>query len=242
MKRKLLIAAIALLIVIAGVAVFLYNSIDPIVKSAIERFGSDITGTEVSVGSVDISLESGRGTIRGVKVGNPDGFSSHRAFALGEITVDIDVASLNKDPIVIEEIRILAPEVRGELDEKAEANLGVIREHVEAYKAGASQPPADKRDSGYEKHFVIRKLVFEQGRLEFDGTAAGMEEKRLDLAPLNLRDVGGARGATPAALGKAIADAFLTQTTRAVSAELKAEVRSRAEDEAKKKLGEILGR
>ena len=242
MKQKLLIAAIVLVGLIAGVAIFLYNSIDPIVKAAIERLGSDITGTKVTVGSVDISLKSGRGTIRGLKVDNPGGFSSHDALELGEITVDIDVASLNKDPIVIEEIRILAPAVRGELDAKARTNLGVLRDHVAAYRAGSAKSPEQKQDSGYEKRFAVRTLVFEQGRVDLDATAAGVEKKTIDLPALHLDDVGGARGATPAGLGKAIADAFLTQTTRAVSAELKAEVRSRAEDEAKKKLGEILGR
>jgi len=58
----------------------------------------------------------------------------------------------------------------------------------------------------------------------------------------SLADVGGARGAAPAGLGKAIADAFLARPTAPVTAELRAEARSRAEDEAKKKLGEVLGR
>lgn len=246
MKRKLLIAAMVLVLVIAGVAIFLYNSIDPIVKAAIERFGSDVTGTKVTVGSVDISLKTGRGTIRDLKVDNPEGFSSDDAFELGEITVDLDVASLNKDPIIIEEIRILAPAVRGELDAQARTNLGVLREHVLAYQDGSSKaPPAkqtNKQDSGYQKHFVIRQLFFDAGRMELDATAAGIaEEKTIDLPTLRVGDVGGERGATPAALGKVIANAFLAHTTRAVKAEVEAEAKSRLEDEAKKKLGEILG-
>ena len=110
MKKLLIIAAVVLLVVIVGVGVYLYNSIDTIVKAAIEKYGSEITGTKVSVGSVDISLKTGRGTIRDVEVHNPKGFSSGAVFRLGEITVDIDVASLNKDPVVIERVAILAPE------------------------------------------------------------------------------------------------------------------------------------
>jgi hypothetical protein len=109
MKKLLIIAAVVLLVVIVGVGVYLYNSIDTIVKAAIEKYGSEITGTKVSVGSVDISLKTGRGTIRDVEVHNPKGFSSGVVFRLGEITVDIDVASLNKDPVVVERVTILAP-------------------------------------------------------------------------------------------------------------------------------------
>lgn len=243
MKRKLLIAAMVLLLIIAGVAIFLYNSIDPIVKSAIERFGSDVTGTKVTVGSVDISLKTGRGTIRDLKVDNPEGFSSGDAFELGEITIDLDVASLNKDPIVIEEIRVLEPVVRGELDGKARTNIGVLRDHVLNYQDGSSKKPAQKQDGGYEKHFAIRQLFFDAGRVELDATAAGVEEeKTIDLPTLRVGGVGGERGATPAALGKAIANAFLAHSTRAVKSEVEAEAKSRLEEEAKKKLGDILGK
>jgi uncharacterized protein involved in outer membrane biogenesis len=240
MTRKLLIAAAVFLLVVAGVAVFLYNSIDSIVKTAIERFGSDITGTEVSVASVDISLKSGRGTIRGLRVDNPEGFSSHDALELGEVTLDIDVASLNKDPIVIEEIRVMAPAVRAELDEKARSNIGVIKDHAEGYQAGAAQPKTDKRDSGFEKHFVIRKVTFEEGKIAADATAVGQGEKDIDLPAVRLTDVGGSRGATPAAIGKTITRAFLGQVMDAVADELKAEARKKLEDEAQKKLGEII--
>jgi len=127
------------------------------VKAAIERFGSDITGTKVTVGSVDISLKSGLGTIRGVRVDNPEGFSSDDAFELGEITVDLDVASLNRDPIVIEEIRILAPAVRGELDAKAVPTWAFCAITWRPYRAGSAKPPAQKQDSGYEKRFMVRR-------------------------------------------------------------------------------------
>jgi hypothetical protein len=240
-RRRLLIAAIVLIVVIAGVAIFLYNSIDPIVKTAIERFGSDIMGTKVSVGSVDISLKSGRGTIRGLRVANPAGFSAGNAFELGEVTIDIDIASLNKDPIVIEEIRIMEPRVRAELDERTRSNVGVIKDHVAAYQAGSARPESAKEDSGYEKHFVIREVAFADGKIAADATAVGGKKVDIALPPVRLTDVGGPRGAPPAAIGKAISMALISAAARAVSNEVKAELRGRAEDEAKKKLGEILG-
>jgi hypothetical protein len=239
--RKLLIAAVVLLVVIAGVAIFLYNSIDPIVKAAVERFGTDIMGTEVSVGSVDISLRSGRGTIRRVRVANPEGFSSENALELGEVTVDIDIASLNRDPIVIEEIRVLKTKVRAELDGRARSNVGVIKEHVDTYQAGAARPSDAREDGGYEKHFLIRKVTFEEGEIAADATAVGGEEMEIALPAVHLTEVGGPRGAPPAAIGKAISRAVMAQATRAVADELKAGLTDRMEDKAKKMIGEILG-
>jgi hypothetical protein len=135
MKQKLIIIAIAVVIVIAGLFVYLYNSIDSIVKNGIERYGTDVCGTKVSVGSVDISLKSGRGTIHDLRVANPDGFSHDSSVRLGDATLAIDIGSINRDPIVITEIRVKAPLVSAEVDEKLATNVGIIRDHVQQYQA-----------------------------------------------------------------------------------------------------------
>ena len=123
MKQRLIIAALAVLIVIAGLFVYLYNSIDSIVKNGIERYGTDVCGTKVTVGSVDISLKSGRGTIHNLRVANPDGFSHESAVSLGDATVAIDIGSLNRDPLVITGIRVKAPVVSAEVNETLAINV-----------------------------------------------------------------------------------------------------------------------
>lgn len=237
MRQKLVIAAIALVIVIAGVGIYLYNSIDSIVKTAIERSGTEITGTKVSVGSVDISLRSGRGTIRNVRVGNPDGFADEDAVQLGDITLDLDVSSLNRDPIIIEEVRVRAPVVNAEVDEKLLANVVVIRDHVQRYQASAPRP-AKKQDAGFEKHFVIRSFVVEEGVIRGDATRVGSEKREFELPPIELTDVGGSRGARPEVIGKAISAALFARITQVVGNEMKAT----ATEKIKSKVGEILGR
>ena len=52
-------------------------------KNGIERYGTDVCGTKVTVGSVDISLKSGRGTIHDLRVANPDGFSHDSVVKFG---------------------------------------------------------------------------------------------------------------------------------------------------------------
>lgn len=238
MKRTLLFAAFLLIIAIAGVAIYFYNNMDSIVKNAIERTGSEITGTKVSVGSVDISLKSGRGTIRDVRVENPDGFSDGDALSLAEITLDLDVGSLNRDPIVVEHVLVRAPVVNAEVDEKLATNVGIIRDHINRYQAGTVKSAADdKRDAGYEKHFSIRSFVMEEGVLHGDATRIGREKGEYELPPLELSNVGGSRGVRPEVLGKTIADAIFTRVQQAAADRLKAT----AAEKIKEKLGEILG-
>jgi hypothetical protein len=142
------------------------------------------------VGSVDISLRSGRGTIRDVRVENPDGFADEDAVQLGDITLDLDVGSLNRDPIIIEEIRVRAPVVNAEVDEKLLANVVVIRDHVQKYQASAPRP-AKKQDAGYEKHF--RHPARSWWKRESSGRRHPGRRARFELPPIELTNVGGSR-------------------------------------------------
>jgi hypothetical protein len=238
MKQKLIIAALAVLIVIAGVSVYLYNSIDTIVKNGIERYGTDVCGTKVSVGSVDISLKNGRGTIRDVRVANPGGFSHDSAVRLGEATVAIDIGSLNRDPLVIKEIRVTAPVVSAEVDEKLATNVGVIRNHVQNYQARAANP--EKPDSGFEKRITIRSFVVEKGVLKGDATRIGQEKGEWDLPAIELSDLGGATGTRPEGMAKVISGALFARAEQVAGDHVKAAAVQKIENEAGKKLNEIL--
>lgn len=236
MKKVLIFAAVAILMVIIGIGVYLYNSMDSIVENAIEKYGTQVMGTRVSVGSVDISLKTGRGTIRDVEVANPDGFSSGDLLKLTEITVDIDVKSLNRDPIVIDEVTISAPQVYAEVNAQAQSNVAAVRSAVEKHRT-ASVPPEQKQDGGFEKRLIIEKFVFEEGTVALDATALGIERvERIEreLPPLRLNDVGGPNGDTPDAIGKTVSRAFLNSVTSVVANEVK----DRAKDKAMEKVDE----
>lgn len=70
MKAKL-IAGFALVAAVAvAIAVFgLLSSLNSLVAQAIEKHGSEATGTEVGVSEVEISLKDGRGSIGGLEIG-----------------------------------------------------------------------------------------------------------------------------------------------------------------------------
>lgn len=239
MKQKLIIAVSAVLIVITGLFLYLYNNLDSIVKNGIERYGTDVCGTKVSVGSVDISLKSGRGTIRGLRVANPDGFSHDSVVELGDAVVAIDIGSINRDPIVITEIRVKSPLVSAEVDEKLGTNIGKIRGHVQQYQARAAKP-AGKEDAGFEKRIAIRSFVIELGTLKADATRIGREKGEWDMPPIELSNLGGERGVRPEAMAKVISVALFTRAEQVAAEHVKAAAVQQIKNEAQKKLDEIL--
>ena len=239
MKQKLIIAVIAVLIVITGLFLYLYNNVDSIVKNGIERYGTDVCGTKVSVGSVDISLKSGRGTIRGLRVANPDGYSHDSVVELGDAIVAIDIGSINRDPIVITEIRVKSPLVSAEVDEKLATNIGKIRGHVQQYQARAAMP-AGKQDAGFEKRIAIRSFVIELGTLKADATRVGREKGQWEMPPIELSNLGGERGVRPEAMAKVISVALFTRAEQVAAEHVKAAAVQQIKNEAQKKLDEIL--
>lgn len=133
--RKILIAAAVLIAVAVGAVLFLVSNLDPLVKGAIEKIGTQVAGVPVKVASVDISLSQGRGTISGLTVGNPSGFTTPNAVSLGRITVAIDTESVTKNPIVIKDVEVAAPEVTYELGQGG-SNIAVIQKNVQAFTGG----------------------------------------------------------------------------------------------------------
>ncbi len=246
MKRVVLLGALALVLAL-GAAVWLgLSQLDSLVAAAIERYGSEITGVPVRVGEVKIELAEGRGTIAGLRVGNPEGFSPGDAFSLGEITLDIDPSSLTASPIVIDVLRVADPEARYEVDAKGRSNFDVIRDNVKRYSANSAsaEPESDSGpESGEELRLAVTRFRFEGGAVTADLSALHEDAKpqTLDLPSVALDGLGGSEGATPGELGVEVFDAFTKSVRKAGGKALKNEAR-RALEKAVGKAVEAAGR
>jgi hypothetical protein len=220
MKRVLVIGITLVVLAGIGALVFLASSLDSIVKQVIERTGSELTGTSVRLDSAEIDLGSGRGTLRGLRVANPEGFSSADVFSLGEITLEIDLGTLTQDPVVIRTVRIDAPEARVEVDAKGKTNVDVIRRHLkqaESEGGGAESGGEGSSEATDTPRLRIQSFTFENGQVAADTSALGGKEKTQALPALRLRDVGGASGAAPAEIGEDVLDAYLDQIAKAAA-------------------------
>lgn len=102
--KKLLIGLGVIIVLVAGGAFLLLSNLDGIVKTAIETYGSEAVGSQVSVDSVAIDLTGGTAAIYGFSVENPEGFSDREMMSFSEISVAIDLATINSDIISINSI------------------------------------------------------------------------------------------------------------------------------------------
>jgi hypothetical protein len=215
---KVLIIAGALVIVIAAALIFIWTNINGLIKAAIERYGSEVTKTAIHVSSVSIHLASGKGTIAGLTVATPQGFSSPYVFRLGMISAKIDPSTVTKRPIVIDEVRISAPQVVYEINPSGTSNIGVLKKNIEEYKAHApTKAQSEQKTGGEDTKFIISKLIIESGQIDVRVEALGNKPRTVALQRFELADIGKPGGATPSQLAQKVLTALVEDAGREVA-------------------------
>jgi len=210
---KKLAAVVLVLVAIAGGALFwLSGNIDGLIKDAIANYGSAMTQAKVSVGAVKVAPADGKGTVSNLVVGNPAGFKTAHALKVARIDVDIDIASVAKDVIVIRNIAVVAPDV---IYEKGDAmtNFDAIQKNIAAYLG-----PGDGKTSG--KKLIVEQLTIRDAKAQ--ASAAFMSGKTISvpLPDITLKNIGRAKGGiTPGELGQEVVGALKAKLTGAVSFE-----------------------
>jgi uncharacterized protein involved in outer membrane biogenesis len=242
----LFIGAILVLLITIGFGVYsLLSNLDSLVKSAIETYGSEATQTSVRVDNVKIVLQDGSGAIRGLTIGNPNGFATPNAFSLGEIATQIDLKSLSEDVPVIEHITIRAPEVFFELNEKGQNNLDKLKSNLQS-GASTSSSSSSAKSGGSEPKLIIRKLIYSGGNI-YARVAPTDKDYELKLPNIQMNDLGGKTGATPSQIAsqalKVLTDRALAEIKKKgidqYKAQLEGEVNKRLDAE-KDKVGDKL--
>ncbi len=195
--KKILIGLVGLLVIVLGISIYVFSSLDGIVKNAIETYGSEATGTQVSVANVKIALKSGAGKISGLNVGNPKGYSASNVFELGEISTKIDTGTVTENPVIIDELIIRSPVVFYEINKAGVSNVDVLKKNLA--QAGGASEKASEESTGKPLKFIIRKLVVEGGKASVRIAALGNTVQHVNIPRIRLSDVGKKSGGATAA-------------------------------------------
>lgn len=218
LRNVILIAGGGILLAAIGAGVWLYSSLDSLLKSAIETYGPQITGVSVTVGSVSLSPTSGHGTIKNLRLGNPPGYKTRHSIAVGEITVRLDPASLASNPVLIREILVSGVDVSYEKIGNT-TNLDAIQRNVDAYmrKSGGGKASA----GGPEKKMIIDSLMIRSTRVSLTAGLTAGSTFTTSIPDVRLRDIGKrTNGATAGEVTRQVMNALVAAVTRAATAAL----------------------
>lgn len=247
-----LLASIAVVILLAcgGALWFLAGgSLNEFVKLQIETVGKQITEQEVGVKSVDIQLTKGAGSILGLSLTNPKEYTYPHAFTLGEVTLDINIESLTKEPIIIDAIVIKDPKAFVQFTSSGDSNIKDILDTIQNNIPSASDTQTEEKEAAGTKpepKLTVSKVILAGTALTVDLSALGNKEHSAVLQDIVLTNIGGENGLPASELGGVIIKEALSkiwaETKNTQKEELKKQATDKLKDKAKKKLSELFNK
>ena len=203
-----LFIALVILVVLAAVGVHLF--LDGALKRGVETIGPKLTKVEVRLSSVNLSLLTGSAKLRGLFVGNPQGFKAPSAISVGSTSVALKPNSLLADKIVVQSINVQAPEITFETGLNVqENNLSKILANLEQSTAGSETAPAKEKEAREGKKLQVDDFVISGGKIHVNVSVYTGTSATFPLPEIHLKDLGqGPEGITPAELSKRVLQAI----------------------------------
>jgi uncharacterized protein involved in outer membrane biogenesis len=219
--QKILIGiliALLVLIVLAALAVRLF--LDSAIKKGIETVGPMLTKVEVKLDSVNVKLLTGSGKIKGLVVGNPEGFKTPYAISVGSATLALQPGSLLSDKVISKSINLQAPEITLETDLR-NVNLKQILANLDAASGSEkkeSRKPAEPGEAKPAKKLQVDDFLITGGKVNVSLSVLGGRSATVVLPEIHFTDLGkGPDGITPAELTAKVLRAVLDASIKAGS-------------------------
>ncbi len=188
LKKVLIGIGVVLVVLIVAVTLFL----GPVIKAGVETIGSQVAGVEMTLEKASVNLLTGNVKIKGLIIGNPDGFKTPSLMELGQFVLDLDMGSLLTDTIVVKKIHIDGPEITYERGLKA-SNFSALQKNLASEEAAPAEEPegkAAKEKKSPSKKVIIEDFLFENGKVNISITLAGGKQLTVPLTPIHLKDIG----------------------------------------------------
>jgi hypothetical protein len=224
-KIKIVIGIVLVLVVLGVVAVLVVGShLGDIVKAAMETVGPKITQTTLTVDSAKVSLLAGSAGIKGLVLGNPEGYKAPQSISIGSAAISLEPRSVLSDKIIIHSIELKAAEITFEGNPlgdnnltkiMANANSGTASVDQTATNAPATASPAEKKAG---RKLQVDDFLITGAKIHAHLTGLVNQEVTLPLPEIHLTNLGqGADGITAADLTQKVLSEITTQTVKTLA-------------------------
>jgi hypothetical protein len=212
---RLFIASVILLILgVLAVSFFL----DGAVKRGVETVGPMLTKVEVKLDSVNLSLLSGGGKLKGLIVGNPSGYKTPSAIQVGTASLALQPSSVLSSKIIVHSINLQAPEITFETDLKGN-NLSKILDNLQSAMGGGTSANAPATDSRASRKLQVDDFLISAGKIHVNVALLGGQSATVPLPDIHLTGLGqGPDGITVAELTKVVLQAIEKEALRVSTA------------------------
>ena len=162
--KKILKVLVVLVLFVLAVILLSPLWIGPVACSVANSIVPQKTGTAFRLGEFGLNGYTGRLLVGDLQLENPEGCEQRMAVTLGRFDVDLEMASLMSDTIVIEHVELKDLFVSYVNDNKGRNNFEVIlanamrKPEAAEQKADAAQKPAEGKSDKPAKKVIIDRL------------------------------------------------------------------------------------
>lgn len=215
LKRVLLGLALLVLIILSFMAYGLYN-IDGLVKSTIEKYGSEAVSSKVFVGQVQVNLREAKVILKNLQVENPAGFTEKIAFSVAYIELDLDESQLNTSKITITKVLVKEPLVTFE-HANGEDNLSKLQKNAVAYAKNLTGPEVKKVDNSSQTKIFIHNIDLNDGKILLKDSRLIGASMTLPLPNIHISSIQtGPDGSSPEEIAGQVMENLFSSSRRAV--------------------------
>ncbi|MBP5398921.1 MAG: AsmA family protein [Alphaproteobacteria bacterium] len=190
MKKFLLFVFVFLLLIIGGAVFYVMYNMEDLVKNAVNKYGSQVTGTEVRLGGFQLSPFDGWAKMRNLTVANPKGYAQANIISLGDVEVKLNIKSLLDPTIIVEKVVVNKPEVTYELSNISRNNISDLLNNINQNTSSTKKAEQEnKSDAG--KKVVVDVLNVVEGKVNVAASVAGQGAAvGLPLPKIEMKNIG----------------------------------------------------
>ncbi len=174
--KKLIKLLVVVVVLLAIGAVILLLSLNRAAKVAVETGGSMVLGVPTTLEKTKVSVRDGTFGFDGLVLGSPEGFKADEIFRLGHGHVEVKLASLLGDEVVIDSAETTIEMSGGRI------NWDVIME-------GLKGEPSEEEKEEMTKSIRLDRRVFTNGKINIEGMPV-----RVPLPTVEIKDIRTADG------------------------------------------------
>lgn len=181
------LCAVLVVLLLAGLAGVM--SVDYLGRTAIEAAGTRALGVITRLDDLSIGVFSGKTTLHGLQVANPDGFKSSYLLQLKSGSLDLSLRNVLNETIEIEQLTLSGIHLNL-VREGKEANYRAIMDHIQRLEDEAVDQKG--ADLAARKRFLVHSVIIRDVLVNVDLLPIGGKLTQLDVSIdlLELNEVG----------------------------------------------------
>jgi len=185
-----------LVIAVIAALTYFFFPLETIVKKVVNKYGSEVTGTDVSLKGFNLSPMNGTVEIKEITLANPENYKTKYAVKLGNIRVKVNMDSILTDNIIVDEIMVDEPIISYEMMSLTQNNISDILNNINKFTASSATEPTTaevekKAEETSSKKVIIKKVEISNGKINGAMSAApDVISASIPLPTVTLNNIG----------------------------------------------------